>query len=309
MNFIIYAYKYNDDSGGTVVLHKLCHLLNQLGYDAKLWPNYKPEKHTKYYFFKLLKYYKKKFRRKFLVNPKWNTPLATQKDLKSTTLVIYAEVVDGNPLNAQNIVRWLLHKPGFHTHGKINYTSNELYFYYLKSYVIPSLNIEESNELYLPNNREDTYFQNNFGSRNGSCYILRKGKKRTIVHDLTHSILIDGKSHDEISKIFNDVEFCISYDTYTMYSVYASMCGCKSIIVPEDSITKEQWCPDINQSYGLAYGFDDIEYAEATKKLLFERFEKENLQTLTQLKIFIEKCHSFLIDNEEQRKLLDHRCH
>jgi hypothetical protein len=35
----------------------------------------------------------------------------------------FKEQVFGNPLNAKNIVRWMLHTPGFHT-GKKYYGSN-----------------------------------------------------------------------------------------------------------------------------------------------------------------------------------------
>ena len=290
MNFIIYAYRYNDDSGGTVVLHKLCHLLNVMGYEAKLWPNYKPAKGSRFYFSKIFKYFRKSLHRKFAINPSWNTPLAKDSDIIDTSIIVYPEIVDGNPLNAKNIVRWLLHKPGFHTKSRVNYTKNELVFFYLKSYIDTSLQVDLDNELYIPNNREDTYYQINFGPRIGSCYILRKGKDRNIVHDISNSVLIDGKSHEEIAKIFNEVEYCISYDTYTMYSVYAAMCGCKSVVIPEERVSKNEWHPDETQCYGIAYGFEDVAKAEETKKYLFARFTTEQAQTTQQVHQFVLKC-------------------
>jgi hypothetical protein len=36
--FIIFSGSYSEDSGGTVVLHQLCHLLNTNGYEAYLYP-------------------------------------------------------------------------------------------------------------------------------------------------------------------------------------------------------------------------------------------------------------------------------
>ena len=60
-----------------------------------------------------------------------------------------------------------------------------------------------------------------------------------------------------------------------MYSRYAALCGYKSIIVPEKGISKTQWRPDESLRYGLAYGFDDLQYAEDTKDLLVKSLEDE----------------------------------
>lgn len=293
INFIIYAYRYHDDSGGIVVLHKLCHLLNQNGYKAFLWPNYKPifdENNIVKSIFQFLKYFRKSIHRKFTTNKLWNTPIASSKDLKNdNSVVIYAEIVDGNPLKAKNVVRWLLHKPGFHT-GSVNYDKNELIFFYLKSYVDNLKNVNMKNELYIPNNREETYFDKKLDNRKGSCYILRKGKNRQIVHDLNNSILIDGKSHQEIAKIFNETKMCISYDMYTMYSVYAAMCNCVSIVVPEEGVSEEEWLPDPKTRYGIAYGFDRTEESKNTRQKLLARINEESETLNASLTHFVNEC-------------------
>lgn len=291
-NFIIYTYRYNDDIGGIVVQHKLCHLLNQYGQKAFLWPDYKPlfdKQNPLKSSLAFLKYFRKNLRKKFAVNPLWDTPVARYKDLDNA-IVVYAEIVDGNPLKAKNVVRWLLHKPGFHT-NKINYGPNEVYFFYLKAYIENiSFDVDTNNVLYIPNNREETYYQTNFGKRQGSCYILRKGKGRPIVHDLTDSILIDGKSHQEIAQIFNQVEYCYSYDTYTMYSMYAAMCGCLSIVIPENNVSRDEWLPEVERGYGIAYGMDDIPYAKKTLPLLQSLLSDAETQTTKEIEHFIETC-------------------
>ena len=43
----------------------------------------------------------------------------------SDLIVIYPEIVFGNPLGAKNVVRWFLHNPGFFS-GKIYYGQNTL---------------------------------------------------------------------------------------------------------------------------------------------------------------------------------------
>ena len=42
MKFVIYTHRYDVNSGGLIVLHFLCHMINTLGYEAYLWPAYRP---------------------------------------------------------------------------------------------------------------------------------------------------------------------------------------------------------------------------------------------------------------------------
>ena len=140
--------------------------------------------------------------------------------------------------------------------------------------------------------RDDIYRETSSIKRSGSCYILRKGKGRNLVHDLSDSTLIDGLSHEKAAKIFNQTEFCISYDTHTMLSKYAAMCGCVSIVIPKDGISKEQWRPNINDRFGIAYGFDDIQWAKETMGKVRQNFKEQQSRTLLQLEYFFEKTQS-----------------
>jgi hypothetical protein len=142
----------------------------------------------------------------------------------------------------ENVVRWLLHKPGFHK-GTIGFGPNDRFFFAQPAFNDPKLNPDESNLLKMVVLRDDMYRQTNFGPRRGTCYFLRKGKGRPIVHDLTDSQCVDGLSHEQLVEVFNRVEMCISYDPYTVYSYYAALCGCVSVIVPLEGISKEEWYP------------------------------------------------------------------
>jgi len=292
MKFIIVTLEYNDDCGGCVVLHQLCDKLNQLGHHAFIWPLLKPVFNitnplkTLYLF---LKYFYRLFQQGFNVNKNLVTPFASYSDLKDA-IVIYPEIVVGNPLNANKVVRWLLHKPGFNTNGKINFGDKDLFFYYDKAFDDPRFNHNGENHLCIISDRAEIYKQINNNKRNGSCYILRKGFNRELIHDTSISLLIDNLSHQEIAKIFNETEYCISYDMYTMYTTYAALCGCIPIVVPEKGISKEQWNPSIENHYGIAYGFDDIDYAKQTHSLLLNAFEEKVQTSNLSVSHFIEKC-------------------
>ena len=293
--FIIYASNFNENSGGQIVLHKLCDILNQLGEKAYLYPYFyepmielnKPVRSL----YRILRYLVQKIGfYKLRTNPHFNTPIINKKDINDKCIVVYPEIINGNPLKCKNVVRWFLHKPGFHT-GEINYGKNELYFFYQHIFNDKSINPDQDNLLYISWIMDDIYKQTNFRERSGSCYMLRKGKNKKIVHNISNSILLDGKSHVEIAKIMNECEYFISYDSETMYSPYAVLCGCKSIVIPNEGVSKEQWQPIEELRYGVAYGFDDLEEAERTKHLVLEVLKKKEQESLKMVEQFIKKVY------------------
>jgi hypothetical protein len=283
---IIYTPSFDINTGGIIALHRLCHLLREDGVEAFLWPDTKPYFYNNNFFrtcYRFIRYFYHNISgRGFRTYSQFETPIAKHSDLIGS-IVVYSEGVRGNPLLASNVVRWFLHKPGFHT-GEVEYGSGELYFYFNKSFNDPKINDNLGNRLRVVLLLDDIYKQTNFGKRAGECYIIRKGKVRSDIPDLTNKIIIDHLSHEEIANVFNTVECCISYDSHTMYSRYAVMCGCKSIVVPENDASKDVWRPNEELRYGISYGFDDLKYAEDTKKLLFNELvnqredEKKSVQ-------------------------------
>lgn len=303
LNYIIYTGSFDENSGGIIALHRLCDLLNQNHQKAYLWNWDKPILHsnkTFQFLIKYVKYFRRTLRHPFQFMPLFNTPLASYKDLKNA-IVVYPETVEGNPLNAEYVVRWFLHTPGYHT-GKILYGKNELYFFYQTVFNDSNINPHDDHLLQTIVIRTDIYKQTNFEVRKGTCYILRKGNNRKIIHDLTDSILVDDLSHEKMVQVFNQVAMCISYDTYTMYSQYAAMCGAISVVVPEENISKKDWYSDEKKHYGLAYGFDDITYALKTQhKLLPTLKEQEKAANQTVLN-FIQKCTVYFDSNNTTQK-------
>lgn len=294
MKFIIYSHRYDINSGGLIVLHFLCHLLNNLGYEAYLWPSYRPIFNSKRPIKSLgqfVKYYRKELHRSFIVNKNWNTPIAKRGQELENAIVIYPEVVDGNPLNAKDVVRWLLHKPGFHG-GKINFGVKDMIIGFGEKFSTQEFPINKDNLLTVFYIMTDIYQQTNFDDRIGSCHMIRKGKDKKFVHE-KDSLLVDNMSHEELSKIFNQKKYFISYDTYTYYSIYASLCGCISIVIPDNGVSKKEWHPKIEDTYGLAYGLDDIEYAEQTKPLMLEYIEKQQNENIKSVDNFISQCEKY----------------
>ncbi len=303
--FLIYAPPFDENIGGVIALHRLCDLLIRNGEDAFLVPYYtKPKFSTSVgklknilYPLKVVKYLLIKYLRIYNVNKMLITPVLHKVVLSDSDVVIYPEVVNGNPLEVKNVVRWLMHKPGYHT-GEISYGKGDMYFFYQIIFNDPSLNPYIDHFLTVVWVRDEIYKQTNFGIRTGTCYMLRKGKNRKMVHDVNNSILLDGMSHDEIAKIMNQCEYFISYDTETMYSNYAILCGCKSIVVPKDGVLKEEWQPKKEFRYGIAYGFKDLAEAQKTKHLVYDVLKKLENDSNQSVKVFIQKVYEYFDGKE-----------
>jgi hypothetical protein len=300
--FLIFSPSYNELSGGIIVLHKLCHLINQSGREAYITPYFHTVELNRLTKLRtLVRFVKNRARPAalgFRTNPHFEAPLLTNLedvDDFNNWIVIYPEVVFGNPLNATNIVRWLLHNPGFHT-GRIYYGQNELYFKFngaIKTFCFPGSTMSK-NELKVVHYPLEYYNADGVATeRQGTAYTLRKGVNKKIQHDLLDSILIDGKSHAEVANIFKKVKTFISYDVYTAYSIFAVLCGCDSVVIPDEGVDEKSWYPNPEDKFGLAYGFENIANSRLTRHLVFERVSSEEAKSLARVQAFVDEVEDF----------------
>ncbi|MBW7470487.1 hypothetical protein QQF73_06360 [Marinobacter sp. M216] len=267
--FVIYSPLYRENSGGIIVLHKLASILNSMGYEAKIWPKPKPsprELNGWRGWLKLARWLKIRLlsilRRKDLRSP-YNLKFARTKDLKGS-VVVYPEIVEGNPLGSEKVVRWLLNKPGAIS-GKAEFGEEDLFFYYNEHFNDFSLNPNRDRRLNVVELMGHVYKTTNHGGRQGQCFMVRKGRDREHTYHDPDAVQVDGFSHEELAKAFNDHKYFISYDLYTMYSRFAAMCGCIPVVVPQQGLRKEVWRPEVHNRYGIAYGWDDIAWALETR--------------------------------------------
>lgn len=300
--FIIWTPSFDENTGGPIALHFFCHMLNELGERAYLWPSRRASiiqnvPAGNYLKIRHLFYSTKSRIRNIFANRTFKTSehlisnVADQAVLKEA-IVVYPEIVAGNPLDSSRIVRWFLHKPGHHT-NVINYGPNELYFFIHSFFNNPNINPDETNLLRLRWIMSDIYKNKNSRDRNGSCYLIRKGAHRIDINIPENSTCIDGLSHERISKIFNRTKYFFCYDPYTMYCIYAAMCGCIPIVMPEGDLTKEQWRPNASDRLGIAYGLNDEAWAVETRDHLLHKLDNEKLQEKEMVRSFIVKCENY----------------
>lgn len=298
VEFAVFAPGFDQNVGGYIVLHYLCHLLNKLGHTAHLIPLFSSAEVSPVDADErvrdLFEQREAIRRTPYALNPAWNTPIY-RRPLKGIAkrddlVVVYPEVVFGNPLRAKNVARWLLHDPGFH-HKDVYFVPGEVHFRYLEMHkAVPMPWIEVAEQLltvtYVP---WEHYQPPPEGStRNGTAYLLRKGKGKPLVHELEGSIQIDGKHHADIGAIFRRVTTFISYDSRTFYSVLAALAGTDSIVIPDEGISLEEWQPDPTLRAGIAYGFSDLERAQRSQREVSSNIEKVVHQSEKSVSDFID---------------------
>lgn len=294
--------------GGTLVLWKLCELLRNKGYDAKIFYILdEPQKETNMlkwwlkwacmslkdilipYFLKFFSWTKFKLISRMENFMQKSEPRMKTKRLpffnKNKTIVLYPEKIYGNPLHAKNVVRWLLYYNPFKGDPDA-YGRDDLVIAYREVFNDWSLN-PKGHFVKTQTFDAQLYHQYNFNKRSGNCYIIRKGRDRK---DLPHSFdgpIIDDLSEKEKVRVFNECKYCYSYDLQTFYTSIASICGCIPIVVLEPGKTKYDYYTkeEADRMYGHAFSTnpDEIEYAKKTSGKLMQSldFSKSNKENVT----------------------------
>jgi hypothetical protein len=292
LKIVIYTPIFDITCGGVVVMHNLVKLINEL---------HNPNIYAKLFIINGIRY-KNIFCNDF----------ATIEDIDDNTLVIYPEIVSGNPLNAKNVLRWILLDLGIDM--PLNHYENWgnkdlIYFWetkdttnnYFKQLSCPWLN----NIFYNKGLK--------FEERYKTCYLIKKGllihKNINYYHNKNTSLCLDNiKSLKEKSDIFNECKYFYCYDPNSMYVIYALLCGCIPVIYPLEGVSKTEYmknricnCNNELIDIGFAYGNSENEINNSIQKnknsgLLINKifdFYKNNVS------IFCDEIYNNVFNNNE----------
>lgn len=275
MKFIIATPGFSESSGGVIVLHYLAHLLALEGHESIIASsNTFPGSRARLKF--------------------WEMGSERDDFCDGTEMVIYPEVITDNPLKANHVTRWLLHKEGYHTHCPIEYGEKDLVFQFAP--ICTTINRRPDGILRVQWIRTDL-FKNHQAPRSPFGIIVRKGenKKPFSLFHRKHppgSVYLDreiSKSLKLASEKFNSVWIVICYDSETWWSICAALCGCLVIIVPIKGVSRKEYFERMPFfRFGIAYGYSDIPRALLTRHKLPEVLEEENLQNLSSVKQYID---------------------
>lgn len=284
--YIVVAPSYSPDSGGGIFQHQLVHQINTMGKCAYLWPQPPIARSLRNRLSDRWHDPLGAFRKPhpYAVNPELNTPVARKADLHPDSIVVYPEIVIGNPLKARNVVRWLLYKPGLLHPYKFG--PDEMFFRVGELSDLPEITGGAPDLMMWTIN--PTYRNENRPDRKGACFIVRKGWKKPRIPETEGAIQVDNLSHAEMADVFNRCETFYSYDEATFYSQYAALCGCLSIIIPGLYGSRQEWAAqhDLGR-YGVAYGLDDTAHALATRDKLHEMMLQKEAEGLASVTNFI----------------------
>lgn len=303
-------------AGGAIVLHVLCRELLLLGYDAQIL--YSPNEgriagESIYAFWKNWAFYNiKDFAGRLLYQTsKWATrgkliifekhlhnPVGQYKRcmvpyVSKDTIVVYPDIIWGNPLKADKVVRWLLYFNRFPGDQKA-YGTNDLFFCYREIFNDYALN-PTGRRLCLQNFDFKVYKQTNFNKRNGCCYIIRKGKNRSDLPEQFDGPVIDSWSERKKVKAFNKYKYCYCYDTQSFYTVVAAACGCIPVVILEPGKTKEDYLGKGEIPLGVAYGNteEEIEYAVQTRENCIQQLKNFDQWNREAVQSFVNTCKQY----------------
>lgn len=142
-------------------------------------------------------------------------------------IVVYPEIVSGNPLGGKTVARWVLNKPGL-LGGEQSYDENELIFTWDKKYY-------DTHILTIP--VIEDFFINEGLPRKGGCFWVGKGGSVPRIHETDGLIEITydwPKTRQELATLLNEKEVFYTYDNNTSLITEAKACGCKVVVIGEE---------------------------------------------------------------------------
>ncbi|UTH76708.1 hypothetical protein [Chromobacterium sp. IIBBL 290-4] len=266
-------------SNGVRAMHLLCHYLNKLGEEAYV---FSPE-----------------------TDPKLRTPYLTQdivdrhKETQRSPIVVYPEVVHGNPLNAAAVVRYILNHPGL-LGGPKDYPESDMLVFWHQDYV-DAAKYADPSFIFIPS--IDTGIFNNDDNAHDEKrdkVLVYPGRYKQAQRDYPElfrdSIVITydwPQSHEELAALLRQGKVLYTFANSAIISE-ALLCGCP-VVIKETVYSKKP-----EERAGVALGLalpgatfvdtpDGIAEAHGKTADYQQVYHQYQLELLAQLESFIEK--------------------
>ena len=275
LKYIIDINCFLPNSGGIVALHKLCHDLRKIGEESYVLSR---KTHS-------------------LIDAPF---LGDQRFTQQETVVVYPEIVAGNPHNCHNVVRWALNTPGTCSNSRADdfYSAKkptDLIFKYSDYFhlrdeteskgILTTTFVDEN--IFCPSNKH----------RSGSAFFVKKGGMPKSVHP-ADSIDLSKHEHDwqHMASVLQQVEYFYCYDNACFWVVLAALCGCIPVVVPDSNMGADEWYEKFpHKKCGVAYGMDKIQHAKDTKHLVRTNLKLFYDKQLDTVKNFVKICEATFV--------------
>jgi hypothetical protein len=279
MNFIIATRPYNPKSQGSVLLHKLTDTLNTNGHKAAVILFNGHGTNTEWFL----------SNDQNLINPDFTyhtfSDLISFDLFNSNAVVIYPEIITGNPLSSKFVVRYMLNREGFIKKGvAINpditdfiLTHSLLYHenpdFHLFHYQGDSLFNQIGTCNFIERKYDITYIGK--GSKYVKCYIVDGSKEITREFPSTKA---------ELADMLRQARFFYTWDCLTATLTDAILCGAFPIFMTYEPLTKDE----IYNLYDLNIKIPEISYDDTKYSLNHEQLNEIN-DFLTNAKLSLQK--------------------
>ncbi|WP_146023536.1 glycosyltransferase family 2 protein, partial [Pseudomonas sp. GW531-E2] len=271
--YYIYVSEYRRSSAGIRVLHMLCDALNRSGQEAYIVTvQGQPE----------------------LVTPFLSDDIKRRHEaLGLEPIAVYPEVIDGNPLNANIVVRYLLNQPGF-IRTTADFGDNDIFYAYTRDLVQPGMPADRV--MFLPAFDLSVFRPSDDPSKRVAgkvCYYLGRSQQATIDPSLLPADAVEITPHwpdswEALSVLFQQCEYFYCGESSGL-AAEAVLCGCLAVVLPS------RWAPNKiaqheSKSHGVAWSLepDELERARSTIGMLRERLLMQQREFWEALDRFIE---------------------
>jgi hypothetical protein len=246
MRFIVYAPEFSENSGGIIALYKLNTLLNSLGHESSI------------------------------------CRFGDFVETNSKYIVIYPEIINGNPLMAKNVVRWVLNKVGVIGGNKDTWSEKDKVFYYSKQFCEDK---NKCNILFCFDSRIDYFYSEKTVKDIDNVVLFYKGRNYSIDTNRhpKNSIILDMYVHSMpmVKDILSRAKNFFTYDTDTYYSVVAMLCGCNSFVIKRDGLDADNFFDERELlRYGVSYDGKKTDIDRAGLISYLTSFEERSLDSV-----------------------------
>ncbi len=239
-NFLIASPPYNRIFAGVQVLHDLCHELNVLGYNAAIIFFHSGDGLEKPYQWALSNrpdLYVEGHQRHQL--PMEN-PQKVIADFLQNGIMIYPEIIKGNPIGAKRVVRYLLVKENLGVnHYEADYPGDFICAFSKLFHKKPHHTLFK---VTTPDfmNTEDTV---PWSERKMDATYFGKGPKYVECNVIPDTVLIERdwpKDQKQLAVMLKSTRFLFSFDGCSGIHTDAMMCGAVPVILHEKQLTRSE---------------------------------------------------------------------
>lgn len=265
MKFIVAARPFNPKSQGCVLLHKLVHTLNTVGHEAAILLFSGHGSETKWFYSANPKYFCSDYKNIVFSDEK------AFKKFKEDSVVVYPEIVTGNPLAGDYVVRYMLNREGFIKTGvMINPSDRDFilthsYHYHQK----PHFHLFNYNGSEFFNTRQtENFYKRKFdltyigkGAKYSTCSVLRGTQELTRNWPETKPAL---------ANLLKQSRYLYTWDAMSATTNDAILCGAFPIFMTHAPFTKA----DAYNLIDLGISIPEITYEETLEELSKEKLEE-----------------------------------